>query len=260
MESKDKFAGIEFDSTLCRQGLQFNDETQLDMLKSVAATLSPSTDFSTSVEFMLITGTTLRQVVLGLLPTQVSRDNSSGRPHAVSDLVKSLKRKDDLVVILNSSTKEAAFAQSCAVGRQFPLHSMKSKKLPEKSSVIQIIINCDESVDQSFVYCVTTTIENIRLAQRLVDTPPNILHTDAYVEESIQAFSQLKGCSIQIIKGKDLEAGGFGGIWGVGKASEHLPALVVLSYSPATAKVEEKSICLVGKGFKQSFHLYCIHC
>lgn len=246
MESKEQFTGIEFNSTLCRLGLQLNDVVQLDMLKSVAATLTTSTDFPTSVEFMITTGAALRTIVLGLLPTAVSRDNCIGRPHAVSNLVKSLKRKDDLVVILNSSTTEAAYAQSCAVGRQFPLHSLKSK--PEKPNAIHIVVNCKEAVDQSFFYCITTTIENIRLAQRLVDTPPNILHTDAYVEESVRAFSQLKGCSMQVIKGKELEAAGFGGIWGVGKASEHLPALVILSYSPAAAIAEEKSICLVGKG------------
>jgi probable aminopeptidase NPEPL1 len=37
----------------------------------------------------------------------------------------------------------------------------------------------------------------------------------------------------------------FGGLWGVGKASEHPPALVVLSYVPAAAN---KTLALVGKG------------
>lgn len=37
----------------------------------------------------------------------------------------------------------------------------------------------------------------------------------------------------------------FGGIWGVGKAAENLPALVVLSYKPTGAS---KTIAMVGKG------------
>ena len=36
-------------------------------------------------------------------------------------------------------------------------------------------------------------------------------------------------------------------MYGVGKASEHLPALVILSHIPANSS-DKKSICLVGKG------------
>ena len=38
----------------------------------------------------------------------------------------------------------------------------------------------------------------------------------------------------------------FGGIWGVGKASDHLPALVILSYIPHNNS--SPSVCMVGKG------------
>jgi probable aminopeptidase NPEPL1 len=55
------------------------------------------------------------------------------------------------------------------------------------------------------------------------------------------------GAKITVIKGHDLEAQGFGGLWGVGKASDNLPALVILSHIPEGSEAE-KSICLVGKG------------
>ena len=38
---------------------------------------------------------------------------------------------------------------------------------------------------------------------------------------------------------------GFGGIYGVGKAAEHKPALVVLSHTPAAAT---RTVAWVGKG------------
>jgi probable aminopeptidase NPEPL1 len=91
------------------------------------------------------------------------------------------------------------------------------------------------------------SIENVRLVQRLVDAPPNLLHTDAYVA-ICQGVATKLGCEIKILQGKNLEDGGFGGIWGVGKASEHLPALVILSYYPSTAGKDTPSVCLVGKG------------
>jgi probable aminopeptidase NPEPL1 len=43
----------------------------------------------------------------------------------------------------------------------------------------------------------------------LVDAPPNVLHTDAYVEECRKVAQELK-CEIKVIQGKDLEAQGFG--------------------------------------------------
>lgn len=48
-----------------------------------------------------------------------------------------------------------------------------------------------------------------------------------------------------IIRGKDLEEKGFGGIYGVGKAASVPPALAVLSYTPPGATT---TIAWVGKG------------
>lgn len=51
--------------------------------------------------------------------------------------------------------------------------------------------------------------------------------------------------SIKVIKDKQLRDGGFGGIWGVGKAAEQPPALAILTYTPAKS---ERTVCWVGKG------------
>lgn len=48
-----------------------------------------------------------------------------------------------------------------------------------------------------------------------------------------------------IIRGEELAAKGFGGIYGVGKAAVHPPALVVLSH---LSPVATESIAWVGKG------------
>lgn len=87
----------------------------------------------------------------------------------------------------------------------------------------------------------------IRLAARLTDMPPYELTTDAYVEEArvIQRKLEHKGVSILVKQGKTLNEEGFGGLWGVGKAAETMPALVVLSYKPTGAS---KTIAMVGKG------------
>jgi len=142
--------------------------------------------------------------------------------------------------------EELAFAQTCAIGRQFPLLNLKSAAASKDIIDIVIELPMSVSVKSGFVEDIQHAVDNIRLAQRLVDAPPNILHTDAYVAECREVATKL-GCKINVIQGKDLETLGFGGLWGVGKASEHLPALVVLSHYPEGAE-DQKSVCMVGKG------------
>lgn len=249
MDTRDQYLSLNLDSKICKL-LQLPGNLQLELLKGVAGTLSPSLDFATSAEFFIRGGAnySLRKIVLALLPTAVSRHNSPGRPHALSALMRGLKYSDQLMIILNSSTRDIAFSQACAVGRQFPTFSMKSSCKTTSAQII-IGINCIESLNTAFLHNVRMTIEHIRLAQRLVDMPPNILHSDRYVDECRAAVSKIPQCSLQIIQGPQLEVLGLHGLWGVGQASVHLPALVVLSYRPdELGDAENKSICLVGKG------------
>lgn len=58
-------------------------------------------------------------------------------------------------------------------------------------------------------------------------------------------MGQTLGVKPTIIKGEDLRTKGFGGLYGVGKAAIHSPALVVLSHTPAGAT---ESTAWVGKG------------
>merc|ERR1712215_412479 len=89
-----------------------------------------------------------------------------------------------------------------------------------------------------------SSCEAIQLTARLVDTPCNEMNTSAFVEEAVKVAKDL-GIVPTIIKGEELREQGFGGLYGVGKASVHPPALVVLSHKPSTST---KSIAWVGKG------------
>ena len=209
-------------------------------------------DKAKSTDIMLLKedGTTTRRIVLSVLPNEFSRGNTPSRSYEVQSLIKSKKGSGNLSIHLcgysnlNADTaKEYIYAQAVSVGRCFPDYSLKSNYKPNTDEQCDIIIHFD---DDSICSEISYTIDSIRLAQRLVDMPPNLLHTDSYVEEAINVASAV-GSKINVIKGEDLEKGGFGGIWGVGKASEHLPALVILSHIPENSNAK-KSICLVGKG------------
>lgn len=85
-----------------------------------------------------------------------------------------------------------------------------------------------------------------------MDTPPNILHTSAFVQEARTIARDLveEGVTVKVIRGEDLEAQGFGGLYGVGKAAVEPPALVVLSHVVSDVREgrDGRSVCFVGKG------------
>ena len=84
-------------------------------------------------------------------------------------------------------------------------------------------------------------------ARDLVDTPPNVLYPGSFAEIARSTVKELTGnkVKVNILSEKQLQAGGYGGIVGVGQGSSRPPCLVVLSYSPPNARAH---VGLVGKG------------
>lgn len=231
--------------------LNISDLKDISLVKASANALSPDGDKAKSTELLVLKedGSTTRRIVIACLPNTSSRGNTPSRSYEVQNVVKSKKGTGSISVHLcgfsNLSTETAneyAYAQSISIGRCFPNYSLKSGHSNVTKDEVDIVIHTDSIDCNEIEY----TIDSIRLAQRLVDTPPNILHTDSYVEEAI-AVAKSVGCQIKVIRGEELETQGFGGLYGVGKASEHLPALVILSHIPENFS-DKKSICLVGKG------------
>ncbi len=141
-------------------------------------------------------------------------------------------------------------ALACAVSRAFPLYSRKTSANSTKKQVVTVgfIFTGPDSTPLTDLdlSCFTHICEGIRLAQEIVDAPTNEMHTDGFLDQ-IRAVG--KECKIEpvIIQGQELEEKGFGGIFGVGKAAVHEPALAVLSYKPEGGGAKE-NICWVGKG------------
>jgi leucyl aminopeptidase len=84
------------------------------------------------------------------------------------------------------------------------------------------------------------------LARDLVNTPPNLLYPQTFVERVRQEISAAKArVSLSVLDEKALAKGGFGGIVGVGQGSARPPRLATLRYTPAKKR---GSVALVGKG------------
>ncbi|XP_048956328.1 probable aminopeptidase NPEPL1 isoform X3 [Canis lupus dingo] len=110
--------------------------------------------------------------------------------------------------------------------------------------VTRLVRTCLPPGTHRCILCLTNATEGVRLAARIVDTPCNEMNTDTFLEE-IKKVGKDLGITPTIIRDEELKTRGFGGIYGVGKAALHPPALAVLSHTPEGAT---QTIAWVGKG------------
>lgn len=223
-----------------------NDDASMAMAAKAAEKCpAPGADKGSSLTFTVTSGDVLRTVTLCRVPTACSRNNTPSHSHAVSALVKANRGNGDLRVVLVPSNTEWTEAQGVAVARVFPKYcekkDFKAKLAKGETSTVTVVAAFPD----------LTTVSNlavsVRFACSLVDMPANTLNCSSYTAVAEELAASLPGVTTTIIRGKELEERGFGGLFGVGKASEHPPALVVLSHVPA-GKENEQSICMVGKG------------
>uniref|UniRef100_A0A8D1VNR4 Cytosol aminopeptidase domain-containing protein n=1 Tax=Sus scrofa TaxID=9823 RepID=A0A8D1VNR4_PIG len=191
----------------------------------------------------------LNCATVAALPSRVSRHNSPSAAHFITRLVRTCLPPGTHRCILMVCERSDAFASACALARAFPLftHRSGAARRPEKKTVVVefFLVGQDNGpVEVSTLQCLTSATEGVRLAARIVDTPCNEMNTDAFLEE-IKKVGQDLGIAPTVIRDEELKTRGFGGIYGVGKAAVHPPALAVLSHTPDGAT---QTIAWVGKG------------
>lgn len=227
--------------------LALSDPAEFSKLVAITNKLSDSGDAASTQETYVLRGDVLTKVVFVLLPAAYSRHNTPARSHAVTNAVKGRKTAEGTVIYLFPAHEDRAYAQILGAGRAFNNYSLKSADIANPpSSTVHIVVQASEAIAVSAGHAV----QGIRMTQELVDMPPNLLHPTSYVAYARKVAADL-GVQITVIQGHELEERGFGGIWGVGKAAENLPALVILSYYPegtTAGDTSAPSICLVGKG------------
>ncbi|KAJ3097796.1 putative aminopeptidase npepl1 [Phlyctochytrium planicorne] len=187
-------------------------------------------------------------VTIGTIPEPTGRNLGVIRSDLILDAVKkALGKTGDAVVVVKVKTAEHALSAALGVSKALPSYTRKTDEKLQTPRKIQLAI---ETADGSAVDLskIQIAVDASRLAAALVDTPPNELHTDAYLD-AVKALHEEKlkalGVKLEFIRGEELNQKGYGLIYGVGKASEHPPVLIILSHLPAAAK---KTVAFVGKG------------
>ncbi|KAG9474476.1 probable aminopeptidase NPEPL1 [Eleutherodactylus coqui] len=191
----------------------------------------------------------LKLATVAALPSRVSRHNSPSAAHFITRLIRSCLPAGTSRCILMVCERSEVFASACAIARTFPLftrRSSASRHAEKKSIAIEFLLVGQNNgpMEVTTLKCLESATEGVRLAARIVDTPCNEMNTDHFIEE-IAAVGKELGITPTIIRDEELKERGFGGIYGVGKAAEHPPAMVILSHTPEGAT---QTIAWVGKG------------
>jgi probable aminopeptidase NPEPL1 len=185
------------------------------------------------------------RLIVCLLPEHCSRHNTPTRSYSIAALLrKQLPSSGAVAVLLALDEPGHALAAASAVARCLPLYSRKTNDDggDDQRSVSVALVGPEGPLAPDSRSAAVS--EAVRFAGRLVDTPTSTLNTDAFVEEA-RAVAASVGAEIEVIRGEQLEERGFGGLWGVGRAAVHPPALVILSCGPEDA---ERTVAWVGKG------------
>lgn len=220
------------------------------VVPALAASLTPGTDNGVSAEtFIPVADAGLRRVAVAMLPTACSRHNTPSHAHTVTKLVRSCSgEKEELVIVAVLSDPSHASATACAVARAFPTYTLKSSPIATPDVAVALI-----GANPTDLELVNIAAAGVRRAMALVDAPTSELYTSAFVAEAVAVCDALNqdlqrrtsAVKITVLEGEQLREAGLGGIFGVGKAATHPPALVVLSYDPTDAA---ESVVWVGKG------------
>lgn len=188
--------------------------------------------------------------LIGIVPTVASRHNCAARPDVITSLVQSVLEDPTTtngVDIVVGSTELLCVATAIARGtnKKFSAKSGNAEKgYLSKSTPIRVFFATSVTKQRDALAAVA---DSVQLCQAIVDAPTNLLDTTTFAEIA-ELYAAKYGYKVEIIRGEELREKGYGGIYGVGKAAEFPPALVILSYAPEGGLLPEKKLAFVGKG------------
>ncbi|CAO1440822.1 unnamed protein product, partial [Diamesa hyperborea] len=224
---------LKFDDVKCKLQPRVTEDT----FQNALSYLNPDSSESCSLY--------LEVAAIATLPFNCSRHNTNSRAHSITRLVKARSTGVDETFLIVCESNDV-YASGLAVSRAFSLYSSKTPSATARTITVEfLLVGANPRVlSDDEVKCLEYSAYGIRMAAKIVDAPPNEMNVSGFLRE-VQVVADELGIKPVIIRGKELDERGFGGIYGVGKAANDPPALAVLSHRPAGSKV---SIAWVGKG------------
>lgn len=182
------------------------------------------------------------RVTAAVLPETCSRHNSPSRAWAVPGLLQGKVGKGRAAVVALLEDRAHALPVTLAVARALPTFSASSSA---SEGEVQLLLLGPDGAPVDDVATLGAAADAVRFAADLVDQPPDRLTTTRFVEIAREVAARHDGVQLTVIQGEELAEQGLGGLHGVGRASEHPPALVVLDLP---APDDAPRLAWVGKG------------
>ncbi|MCW2715789.1 MAG: Leucyl aminopeptidase, partial [Frankiales bacterium] len=197
-------------------------------------------------------------VGLGPVPGQGEGYDPEGLRRAAGAAVRSLAGSAKVALTLATTGGDlAAAVRATAEGALLGAYSFDryrtdagaaSSAQARRAPVKDLLLVVPDAKDRALRTCVRRAEvvgRAVALARDLVNTPPSDLHP-AELAELARSHASGAGVDVEVLEGKALQKGGFGGIIGVGQGSVNPPRLVHLSYRGG--KGSSTKLALVGKG------------
>jgi probable aminopeptidase NPEPL1 len=183
------------------------------------------------------------QVALCALPMRATRMNNAARPDVLAQRVAELIPKSKPAALLVCPTEdEHVEALASAVSRGLPSLNRKSG---EASKQVATDVFFFELTDEVRLGRLESLMQGVSHAAAWVDAPPEELNVPEMVEAAREIAVRV-GAEIDVFEGEQLMHMGAGGLWNVGRAALHLPAMVILR-GPRSAP-DAPQMVWVGKG------------
>jgi len=165
---------------------------------------------------------------------------------ASGSAARQLRGVDSLAIALPTSDAADALAvlEGAALGAydytEYRSSSLASTKT--RATVITVLTSIEDAA--ALAHRATTVATAVHTVRDLVNAAPSDLYPESFAAAAVELASH-ENVEVTVLAEAELEAGGFGGILGVGQGSVRGPRLVKVVYSPDAAA---RHIALVGKG------------
>lgn len=217
-------------------------------------------DAGHSSKFTFVVDGQLKHFFLGVVPepSTLSRHNANYAVNVISSLTSGASGcgKDGLLIYV--SEHRHLFSIGCASARVFPIFSRKTTSPRKSAQFMMSLCSTDGGDVKSICDRVTSVAKSIREVGCMGDTPADIMNSQAFVAKANAVKAELevlgKPVALNVFRMKELKAGGFGGIAGVGQGAavagpDREPALIHLSHIFGDVNAEDsRNYALCGKG------------
>jgi leucyl aminopeptidase len=149
-----------------------------------------------------------------------------------------------LALPVDTSDDLLAILEGAGIGAYSYLTFRTPGPEPAKTPATKIVVLGAAKNSKKLAEQATIVARAMHTVRDLVNAPSSHLFPESFAQEALELASGAP-VKVEVLGEKELLAGNFGGILGVGKGSSHSPRLVKVSYSPRGAA---KHLALVGKG------------